>query len=133
MLIGSPCGFGDKYDMEEKKNISLPQLMTVSELASSLNVSITVVIKQLLSNGILATINDNIDFDTAALLALDLGYEAQSQSDEGQEQEETAADKLKQAVAGGSDRAPIVTVMGHVDHGKTSVLDFIRKTKIVDK
>ncbi len=119
--------------MEDKKKIILPRLMTVSELADSLGVPVTVVIKQLLGNGILATINDNIDFDTAAVLALDLGFEAQAQDDGGDKLEETAANKLRLATEGGELRAPIVTVMGHVDHGKTSLLDYIRKTKVVDK
>ncbi len=113
---------------EEKKKIILPGLMTVNELAESFSVPVTVVIKQLLSNGVLATINDNIDFETAAIVADDLGYDVSPR----EEDVSSLTPELKR-VETGEPRSPIVTVMGHVDHGKTSLLDYIRKTKITEK
>ncbi len=116
--------------MEDKKVITLPTVLTVNELAESFKVPVTQVIKLLLGNGVLATINDNIDFDTAAIIADDLGYEVKPE--EGAIQD-TGEVTTKTIHTEGAERPPVVTVLGHVDHGKTSLLDYIRKTKIADK
>ncbi len=117
--------------MEDNKQIQLPRILTVNELAESLGVPVTQVIKQLLSNGVLATINDNIDFDTAAVIAFDLGFETTLKETAPEEAEKLT--KRTRDVSKASERAPIVTILGHVDHGKTSLLDYIRKTKIAEK
>jgi len=117
----------DKSDNldQVKKKVNIPSVVRVSDLALILNCPVTEIIKQLLSNGVLATINDSIDFETAAILADDFEFEAVE--DKSNEELLINQDQEKGEIG---PRAPIVTVMGHVDHGKTSLLDYIRKTKV---
>ena len=112
------------------RKIALTEGLTVKELAEKLEVKHKDVIKVLLGRGVLATINQTLTADTAKELAKQFGAEAEILSfEEDVLREELSDEKPEDLVS----RAPVVTVMGHVDHGKTSLLDAIRETKVVEK
>ncbi len=123
---------------EEPKLVSLPQSIRVYDFAERLELPVMKVMNELIKNGVLSSINENLDYEIAAIIAENLGFEVSKE--EGKEKivsisaKEKVRDILKKDIKSKIvSRPPIVVIMGHVDHGKSSILDAIRESQIVAK
>ena len=120
-----------KEDEDVIKTITLPEKMTIRELADKMKVQPSVIVKKLFMKGQMVTVNQEVDFDAAEEIALEFNYIC-----EPEEKVDVIAELLKEDEEDPEDmvpRPPVVCVMGHVDHGKTSLLDAIRSTRVTDR
>lgn len=111
--------------------IKIRESVTVGELAVEMGINVSELMKELMKNGVMATINESIDYETAAIIGEDLGFRVSLKEKEEKDLVAKATEDISYDQKDLRNRPPIITVMGHVDHGKTSILDAIRETNVV--
>ena len=131
MQLQKPVSHPKEEKKEEVKEITLPEKMTIRELAEKMKMQPSVIVKKLFLEGVMVTVNHEIDFEKAQEIALD--YDIIAEQEEKVDVIEELLKEEEEDEATLVSRPPVVCVMGHVDHGKTSLLDCIRKTHVTDR